>query len=188
MKKTSFIFSLFLFIGLLTGCSSTYRVFRASFDEIDYAGNIDLVEINVSKSGTGLDIMWIQQYNFSQPEAEKEYLITLQHTVQNEFENNILPYLKIQLDDEVFTLQGDLKEKSGINKISNIKNLYNRGRLYIPVDEDFIRKMADAKRIRLNYFGPTLDFPEYGYEFVKGFVRDVIDGQSDTRTNTTLIP
>ena len=71
-----------------------------------------MIEVNVSKSGTGLDIMWIQQYNYSQPNLEKEYLITLQHTVQNEFENSILPYLKIQLDDEVFTLQGDISEKS----------------------------------------------------------------------------
>lgn len=188
MKKTLFIFSLFMSLVLLTSCSSTYRVFRASFDEIDYAGNIDLIEVNVSKSGTGLDIMWIQQYNFSQPEEGKEYLITLQHTVQNEFDNGILPYLKIKLDDKVYTLEGNLKEKSGINKISYIRNIYNRGRLYVPVDEAFIRKMAEAKRIRLDYFGSTLEFPDYGYDFLKKYVADVIDGQSNKRTDTTFIP
>jgi hypothetical protein len=188
MKKIFFGIMTILLISLTTACSSTYRVFEASFDEIDNTGKIDYIEINVSKTGMGNDIMWIQQYNYTRPSNEKMYVITLNHTVSNQLDNTMLPYLQIQLDDEVLKLDGSVKEKTGINEMFNTANLYNRGRMYVTVDESFIRKMAGADKIRLNYFGQTLDFPKYGYAFLKKYVADVIEGKKDSRLKTPLIP
>lgn len=188
MKKIILWLLFVLSIILIFGCSSTYRIFNSSFDEIDNAGKVDYIEINVSKTGMSNDIMWIQQYNYTRPSNEIMYIITLNHTVSNQLDNSMLPYLQIQLDDEVMKLDGNVKEKTGINEIFYKKNLYNRGRMYIIVNEEFIRKMANAKKIRLNYFGQTLDFPKYGYDFLKKYVSDVIEGQSNSRFKTPLIP
>jgi len=188
MKKIFLGIIAVLLISLTTACSSTYRVAEASFDEIDNAGKIDYIEINVSKTGMANDIMWIQQYNYTRPSNEKMYVITLNHTVSNQLDNSMLPYLQIQLDDEVLKLDGSVKEQAGINEMFYKKSLYNRGRMYIIVDEAFIRKMAGAGRIRLNYFGQTLDFPKYGYDFLKKYVADVVDGKNGSRFNTPLIP
>lgn len=175
-------------LALLVSCASTYTIATSSFDEIDYAGKLDYIEINVSKTGMGNDIMWIQQCHYTRPTKEVQYVITLNHTVANQLDNSMLPYLQIQLDDEVIKLDGTVKEKSGINEMFAKRSLYNRGRMYIIVDEAFIRKMASANKIRLNYYGQTLDFPKYGYDFMRRFVTDVIEGKNNARLKTPLIP
>lgn len=189
MKKKLFIIPTILLILMSFSCitSKTYCVWRYEVDDLDSSCHIDKVELNLSKDGmSNSDLMHIERFDYFN-DGEVYYRLALRHV--GTYCNNVL---KLELDGKLYELEGTLtdtptisyKSLSYTNNLTLQRQETHKYILYVYLTEDDIRKIADAEKIRLSYFGQTINMPEWNYEFLDGFVNDVIDNKNTVRKVT----